>query len=227
MAEAEPDLAAFAGAGSGALVLDVGAGSGRAAKAFLAAGARVVLLERDGARLSEAAKDVEGTAHFVRGDARALPFGAATFDAVVLRALVHHLREPADALREAARVARPGGAVLLVDKAGPEDMEVRARRNALERLRHPGHVWSWSERELRTLAGSARLDVEAVEAWSEDRDAGEWIARGECPPPWDGIVRELLRGDPESFGARRGAGGEIVVVERWASIRLRKGPGRR
>jgi ubiquinone/menaquinone biosynthesis C-methylase UbiE len=210
----EPDLAAFGGVKAGDSCLDVGAGKGRAAKALLAAGARVVLLDRDGARLAEAEADLAGPASFVRGDAFALPFEAASFDVVVLRALVHHLEDPARALREAARTARPGGTILLVDKVGPDDMEERARRNALERLRHSGHVWSSSERELRTLAESARLEVEAFEPWVEERDAEEWIARGDGGPRWSPLVRELL-------------GGARVVEERWGALRLRKGKGRR
>jgi ubiquinone/menaquinone biosynthesis C-methylase UbiE len=211
---AEPDLAAFGGVKAGTLCLDVGAGKGRASRPLLAAGARVVLLERDGARLAEAAAALAGPASFVRGDARSLPFAAGTFDAVVIRALVHHLEDPAHALREAARVARPGGTVLLVDKLGPDDIQARARRNALERLRHSGHVWSWSERELRTLAESARLEVEAFAPWSETRDAEEWIARGNGGARWSSLVRELL-------------GGAAVVEERWGALRLRKEAARR
>jgi ubiquinone/menaquinone biosynthesis C-methylase UbiE len=228
---AEPDLAAFGGVKAGALCLDVGAGKGRAAKPLLAAGARVVLLDRDGARLADAAADLRGPASFVRGDARSLPFAAGVFDAVVLRGLVHHLQDPAHALREAARVARPGGTVLLVDKVGAEDIQARARRNAMERLRHSGHVWSWSERELRSLAESARLEVEAFEPWSEDGDVEEWIAGGDCPPPWDGIVRELLEADQASggriLGTRRGPGGALLVAQSWGSLLLRKPEARR
>ncbi len=216
MAGAEPDPAAFGGIGPGQLALDAAAGAGRAAKSLLAAGARAVLLERDGARLS-----------FVRGDVGAMPFPAATFDAVVLRAVLHHLPEPVTALREAARVAKPGGAVLLVDKAGPEDLVDRAFRNAVERLRHPGHVWSHSERELRSFASAARLEVEAWEPWTEVRDAEEWIARGDCPAPWAAVVREYLGADLKAggraLGTRRGPGGALTIEERWAALRLRKG----
>ena len=209
MSKAEPDLAVFGDVKPGNLCLDAGAGTGRAAEALLAGGARVVVLERDGGRLEEASSALKGPASFVRGDVRSLPFVAATFDAVVLRAIVHHLVDPAHALREAARVAKPGGAVLVVDKVGPDGIEARAKRNALERLRHSHHVWSWSERELRTLAESARLDVEAYEPWSEERSAEEWIARGDGGARWSALVRELL-------------GGAAVVEERWASMRLRK-----
>jgi SAM-dependent methyltransferase len=228
--DGEPDPAAFLGLAPGALVLDMAAGKGRAAAALLAAGARAVLLERDAAALAAAAESLGGPASFVRGDVHALPFDAAVFDAVVLRAVVHHLVEPVKALREAARVAKPGAAVLVVDKVGPEDHAARAFRNAVERLRHPGHVWSWSERELKTLAGAAHLDVEAWRPWTEERDAEEWIARGDCPAPWDRRVHEYLRADLRAggaaFGVRVGVGGSLSLEERWGALRLRK-PGSR
>lgn len=231
MAEREPDPAAFACLRPGQRVLDAASGRGRAAQAFLAAGARVVLLDRDGAALDEAARALPAGTPLVRGDLRGLPFPGGLFDVVVLRAVLHHLAEPVEAIREAARVARPGGAVLLVDKAGPDDAEARAVRNAVERLRHRGHVWSSSERELRTLAAASRLEVEATEAWTETRDAEEWIARGDCPPPWDGVVRELLRADAKAggraLGTREGPGGALTIEERWAALRLRKPEGRR
>jgi hypothetical protein len=63
------------------------------------------------------------------------------------------------------------------------------------------------------------------------RDAEEWIAKGDCPPPWDGIVREYLRADLEAggpaLGTREGPGGALVLEERWAALRLRKPGGRR
>ena len=214
MKRREPDLAAFGKVAKGALCLDVAAGKGRAAKVLLAGGARVVLLERDASRLAEAGEAVGGPAHLVRGDAASLPFPAASFDAVVLRAVLHHLEDPAHALREAARVAKPGGAVLVVDKVGPADLQARARRNALERLRHSGHVWSCSERELRSLAEAARLEVEEFDAWVEEMPADEWIARGDGGERWEAVVRELL-------------GGARDVAETWCALRMRKAAARR
>jgi len=46
-------------------------------------------------------------------DASELPLQDATFDTVVLLEVLEHLRRPCEALREAARVVRPSGKVLL------------------------------------------------------------------------------------------------------------------
>ena len=52
------------------------------------------------------------------GDMRALPFDDASFDVVVSSLALHNLTDPADrakAVREVARVLKPGGRVLLAD----------------------------------------------------------------------------------------------------------------
>jgi GT2 family glycosyltransferase/SAM-dependent methyltransferase len=50
---------------------------------------------------------------FVCGDATALPFPAASVDAVTLFDVLEHIPDDAGALREALRVLRPGGALLI------------------------------------------------------------------------------------------------------------------
>ena len=52
----------------------------------------------------------------VRGDSMALPFAPECFDIVVLHLIVAVVAHPAAALAEAARVTRPGGRLLVMDK---------------------------------------------------------------------------------------------------------------
>jgi ubiquinone/menaquinone biosynthesis C-methylase UbiE len=51
-----------------------------------------------------------------QGDARHLPYPAAAFDVVVLHLILAVTPHPERVLREAARVLRPGGRVLILDK---------------------------------------------------------------------------------------------------------------
>ena len=104
---AEPLLEAV-GAGTGTRVLDVATGPGYVAARAAERGAEVVGLDFSETMLSFArsrAPDVE----FVQGDATALPFEDATFDAVTVAFLLLHLGTPERAVGEAARVLRPGG----------------------------------------------------------------------------------------------------------------------
>ena len=94
----------------GARVVDVGAGTGAATRAVLAAGAgAVVAVDAAFGMLAHAAADRPPAAV---GDLVALPFRDAAFDAAVAAFSLNHLGEPAAGLREMARVTRPGGALL-------------------------------------------------------------------------------------------------------------------
>ncbi len=56
---------------------------------------------------------------FKQGDASALPFGAASFDAAFSTMSLHHWGEQVSGIREVARVLRPGGLFVLADVDAP------------------------------------------------------------------------------------------------------------
>lgn len=92
-------------------VLEVGGGrSGLAA--LLYPEARITTLDLDPAFADAPCNRAERVT-FVEGDATALPFGEGEFDVVTLFDLLEHVPDDAQAAREAARVLRPGGALLV------------------------------------------------------------------------------------------------------------------
>ncbi len=107
------------GPGRSVTVLDVGGAAGRYALPLAAQGYAVHLLDPvplhvQQARAASRSAD-RPLAGVVQGDARSLPYGDASVDAVLLLGPLYHLVERDDrltALREARRVLRPGGVVM-------------------------------------------------------------------------------------------------------------------
>ena len=107
-----------AGVAAGTRVLDVATGMGYVAAAAATRGANVIGLDFAAVMLAEARRRHPGI-EFRLGDAEALPFDDATFDAVVMNYGLLHLGQPEQALAEARRVLRVGGRVAYTVWADP------------------------------------------------------------------------------------------------------------
>src|SRR5690606_31824834 len=95
------------------------------------------------------------------GDMHALPFGAGSFDLVVLMHALTYANRPAVAVAEAARVLRPGGRLLLPSLARHEHKAV---------VETYGHVnLGFTARELRKFAEKSGLVVTSLETVTRER----------------------------------------------------------
>lgn len=100
-------------------VLELGAGRGIASWAFARAGWRVVALEPDSSEVVGAgairslSRDTGVPIEVVENWGETLPFPDASFDLVYGRAVFHHARDLNAFCREARRVLRPGGKLIL------------------------------------------------------------------------------------------------------------------
>jgi SAM-dependent methyltransferase len=99
----------------GLQVLDVGCGPGTMTvgiAAYIGTG-RVIGVDMGDSQVQlatqRAAEQGIANAEFRTGNAYALPFADAQFDALFSHALLEHLREPVRAMREFLRVLKPGG----------------------------------------------------------------------------------------------------------------------
>lgn len=120
-----PVVASLAGGG---VVVEVGAGTGSQSLELAGAGARVVAVDPDSSALAIAARKPGADAvDWREGMADALPVDSASADAVVMTLLLHHLDADGKrgALREAARVLRPGGRLCVADWGRPGGLAPR------------------------------------------------------------------------------------------------------
>jgi SAM-dependent methyltransferase len=117
----------------GDLVLDAGCGTGQTVRAYARPGLRVVALDLSPSCLRRL-RDSCGSASvfYAQGDVRRLPFASDAFDRVLCANTVTQLadaRDRAASLRELARVARPGGRVVVT----AHNLSVWKRRKGLTR----------------------------------------------------------------------------------------------
>jgi demethylmenaquinone methyltransferase/2-methoxy-6-polyprenyl-1,4-benzoquinol methylase len=102
----------------GQRVLDVGAGTGVSTEELARSGAFAV-----GADLStgmlRAGRRTRPDVPLLAGDALALPFADATFDAVTISFALRNVVDTEGALRELARVTRPGGRLVVCEFSHP------------------------------------------------------------------------------------------------------------
>jgi SAM-dependent methyltransferase len=93
-------------------IVDLGAGTGKLTRSLVALGHRVIAVEPLSEMIAHLRAAVPGVT-VVEGGAEAIPLEAATAD-VVTAAQAFHWFDHGPALREIARVLRPGGSIALV-----------------------------------------------------------------------------------------------------------------
>ena len=118
-----------------ALLLDLGAGTGRHCVEALICGAKVIALELDTAAATQIYSNVVDAATYagldpdemlsrlsiIFGDARSLPFPSKCFDVVIVSEVLEHIKDDCSVLGEVSRVCKDGGHVgVSVPRAFPE-----------------------------------------------------------------------------------------------------------
>jgi ubiquinone/menaquinone biosynthesis C-methylase UbiE len=167
---------------TGQRVLEVGCGSGRLSAGLAPAAQIFIGVDPDAAAIAQAARTVPA-AIFQTGTGEALPFADATFDVVLFTLSLHH-QSPAQALREAARVLRPAGHVLVIEPVATSAAQ---------------QVFNLFEDEIEVLAQAQAAIAESaltqvaqreVHALWELADAAALIAYPFHPDIADALVKE-------------------------------------
>lgn len=118
-------------AGPLGVLLDVGTGTGRMAELFAPRAAHVTALDKSPDMLRIARSRLQhlpaGRVDLVQGDFTALPLPDARADTILFHQVLHYAQAPEAVLAEAARVARPGARLAIVDLAAHAHEELRER----------------------------------------------------------------------------------------------------
>lgn len=99
-------------------LVDVGAGIGGPARRLIDRGFRVVAVEPSPAMIA-VGRDRLPPLTYVQAVGEAMPLPDTSFDAATVLYVLHHCDDPEELLREAKRVVRPGGRIVVV--SGSED----------------------------------------------------------------------------------------------------------
>ena len=127
---------------------DLGCGTGQLTAALAPFVAHVIGVDASAAMLQAAKRRLQGlqgmtNVELRRGELESLPIDDARLDATTMALVLHHLPEPGRALREVARVLKPGGRLMIVDML-PHDRESYRQQM--------GHVWlGFSEEHVRRI----------------------------------------------------------------------------
>ncbi len=115
--------------------LDVGCGTGALTQTILAIAVprTVTGIDASASFLAHArAQTADTRAHFVVGDAQALPFPDEAFDTVVMTLSLCTIPDDSEAIAEASRVLKPGGRLHFLDHGLAPDERVRRWQRRLD-----------------------------------------------------------------------------------------------
>jgi len=157
--EVESALSNAIGPGPFHLLVDLGTGTGRVIELLRGRYERAVGFDINHTMLAYARSRIEAlgnaSATVRHGDLYDVALDDGAADAIVMHRVLHFLTEPAQAIREAARILAPGGRLVIVDFA-PHTLEILRETFAHERL-------GFSRPQMAQWLADAGLDHEATE----------------------------------------------------------------
>jgi demethylmenaquinone methyltransferase / 2-methoxy-6-polyprenyl-1,4-benzoquinol methylase len=173
----------------GERVLDLAAGTGVSTEELARSGADVVGVDISQGML-RAGKKTRPATTLLAGDALALPFPDATFDAVTISFGLRNVHDTAAALTEMARVTKPGGRIVVCEFSHPTNSVFR-------------HTY------LMYLMGALPSVARRV---SSNPDAYVYLAESiRAWPDQAGLAAKLTANGWESVGWRNLTGGVVAL----------------
>jgi len=153
---------------------------------------------------AEAARDAITNIEFTCADVYSLPFADNSADILTCGYAFHHMTDPLNALKEMARVARPGGRVAIIDIIVPDGFDPE-HQTAIERERDPSHTNTLTPARFHEMFRDAGLRVYS-ESWHENfHDFDAWMRNAGRGPGDDYYAKTRKR--MESFMTGKEASG--------------------
>lgn len=227
-------LLSFADIPAKSSVLDLGSGLGMVALVAAQQGAAEVIgIDISLAMLEHAEylrlstpEEYARRVNFRLAPAQLMPFRNERFDFVLCRFALNMAHVPERILREASRVLKTGGILVLVDLLGDESAVKLATQNAIEARRNPAHAAVRDMEQYRALVQGADLQIDTESVVIFERWLDEWL--GEMlPDPADwASVREMIEAsietDAAGLNARMNDNGEVVFDQKVVYIKAVK-----
>jgi SAM-dependent methyltransferase len=162
----------------GEAALDAGCGTGAVAFALAPHVAGVVGVDPRSDYLEAGRASAPANVRLIEGDVMELPFGYAEFDLVCCHRVLHHVRLPALAVSELARVTRPGGKLFIADQLGSVDPLVSLEMDRFERLRDATHQRLLPDADIRGFLDANDLVLLSSEVTHESVDLEQRLELG-------------------------------------------------
>ena len=171
----------------GQRVLDLAAGTGSSSLPFDAAGAHVVAADFSLGML-RVGKRQHPALDLIAGDALRLPFADGTFDAVTISFGLRNVSDVDAALREMARVTRPGGRLVVCEFSHPTWRPFRTV--------YSGYLMAALPKVARRVSSNPDAYVylaESIAAWPDQvRLAGRLSAAGWADVAWTDLTYGIV-----------------------------------
>jgi len=171
-------------------MLDLGTGTGRLLEILSPLYRRGVGIDMSREMLAVARANLDRAgvtnAQVRQGDIFAPPVERDSFDLVTIHQVLHYLDDPARGVREAARLLRPAGRLVVVDFE-PHDLEFLRTEHAHQRL-------GFADRQMEEWFAEAGLDIEDMQSFHPGGPDGQRLT----VRLWLGRDRRLLIADPDA-----------------------------
>jgi ArsR family transcriptional regulator len=174
----------------GAVVADLGCGTGQVAEALAPFVGQVIGVDASPSMLKAAKKRLaeHKNVDLRSGALEALPISSGSLDAAMMFLVLHHVAEPARAISEAARTLKAGGRLIVVDMLPHDRDEYRAQM---------GHLWlGFAEDAIaRTLSGAGFDHVRMSSLPTDPKAKGPalFAARAVKPAAGQRLTQPVLR----------------------------------